>query len=196
MNGHDAFFPIEKSFVPGQGYKSAKKLTDIERHIVRNKSLGNRAAFKTKGVPFKNAPASSGNKLYPKLNSSKRGALTRVVAHRKETGAPHGVQGFSQPDGRGGGRLVIHSDVKGKEFQETARHEMAHIAPKRNPHRFFQRVNSDPKRLGRDEGRADFVASGKQTTGQYPGDRAFKEGYNEVQGKMAAAQYRKNLRKR
>lgn len=188
MNGHDAF-GICKSYVPGSGYKSAKALSDVERHIVRNKALGNSAAFKAKGSPAKNAPSSKGRRIY-EGQETQRGKLTRVVASRSQTGKPQ-VEGFSQPDGRGGGRVVIHDDA---DFKTTAKHEMAHITPKRNPVRFYERVK-DETRLGREEGRADYIAHGKQSTGSYPGSSQFKRGYDEVQGKMAQSAFLKEKRK-
>lgn len=185
---------VSKSFVPGQGFKAANKLDDVERHIVRNATLGGKAARTKTGSSEKKAVRRQGEgknrtKIYEGVRTD-RGKLTKVVANRRQTGAGPQVQGFSQPDGRGGGRVVIHDDA---DFKTTARHEMAHITPKRNPVRFFERTK-DSNRLGREEGRADFVASGKQTAGQYPGNDQFKRGYNEVQGRMAAAKWRKDNR--
>lgn len=187
---------FSKSYVPGQGFKSASKLDAIERHIVRNATLGGKNARKLVGTTEQRAAQKQkrgGNrtKIYEDIPTKQRGKLTKVVANRAQTGRPSSVQGFSQPDGRGGGRVVIHDDA---DFASTARHEMAHIAPKRNPVNFFDRVK-DPKRLGKEEGRADFRAHGKQTNGQYPGGEDFQQGYNEVQGKMAAAKWRKNQKR-
>jgi len=199
---------VTKSYMPGKGYIAATKLTSTQRKVIGLKAQGKTIKLKSpkgdriiKPSPnrMKNAPSATGRKIYEKHevpngsggHSGKRGTLTRVMASRHETGLPHGVEGFSMPDGRGGGRVVIHDDVT--DFKATAKHEMAHISPRRNPIRMRERL-ADPVRSGREEGRADFVGYGRQTTGQYPGNAEFKSGYNEVQGKMAAAAYRKKLR--
>lgn len=175
---------VRKSFVPGGGFKRAKGLTEIERHIVRNKAQGNRAMLR-QGQSQK--PSAKGRKIWEGIET-KRGKLNQVMASRTQTGAGPHIQGFSNPDGRGGGRVVIHTDA---DFKTTARHEMAHIKPKRNPVTMQARLKN-PERLGREEGRADFLAHGKQSTGSYPGDDTFKRGYNETQGRMAAAKWRKD----
>lgn len=190
---HSAFgvdHGISKSFVPGKGFKAASKLDSTERHIVRNKAQGNRAVMRQVGGRLKNSPSARGQKIYPGIET-KKGVLKQVVAHRTKMpqGAPGTkIEGYSQPDGRGGGRITVAQDA---DFTMTHRHEMAHITPKRNPHRFFERT-ADPKRLGKEEGRADFTAYRGKTPGNYPGNKDFQSGYNEVQGKMAGAKKKKS----
>lgn len=195
MDGHAAFNITKSQLVTG-GYKAAKDLTAAERKLIGAKAAGKTIRLKTrsgvlkevKSKPnrMKTAPSAKGRQIYPGIKTE-RGKLTRVVASRSQTGAATRVQGFSRPDGRGGGHVVIHDDA---DFKTTAMHEMAHITPKRNPVHYFERTKN-PTRLGREEGRADFVAHGRQTAGQYPGSEDFQRGYNEVQGKMASAKGRK-----
>ena len=187
---------VGKSYIPTKGYKPANQLSAMERKIVGAKASGKTVRLRrsdgsttdVKRTPnrMKNAPSAKGKKIYEGFETP-RGKLTKVVASRHQTGMHQGaltqVEGFSQPDGRGGGRIVIHDDA---DFKKTAAHELQHILPRRNPHRFFERAK-DPVRLGREEGRADFMANGKPTPGQYPGSAQFKSGYNEVQNKMASA---------
>lgn len=194
-----AFGVIHKSFLPTGAAKPAHALTEVERKLIRAKASGKTIKLKTKSggeklvrsTPnrAKNAPSAAGRTIYPGTRMP-GGKLTKVIASRSQTGQGLHVQGFSQPDGRGGGRIVIHNDA---DFKATSKHEMAHITPRRNPHTFFRRAQN-PERLGREEGRADFLAHGRQTTGQYPGPDNFQRGYNEVQGKMASAKWRKDRR--
>lgn len=191
---HGAVF---KSYVPGVGYKPAKALDYAERHILHNATMGAKTQRKTgKGTPeqvarLRHKFGMNRKEIWPGTKT-KRGKLTRVVTSRNDTG---GVEGYSQPDGRGGGKVAIAVDAN---FKTTSRHEMAHIKPKRNPVRMQERF-SEGKRvslggtrtLGREEGRADYIAHGKPTPGQYPGSSDFKSGYNEVQNKMASAKRRK-----
>jgi hypothetical protein len=195
-----------KSFVPGRGYKAAKDLSAMERKIVGAKAQGKTIRLKTKSGGEKlvratpnraqNAPSAKGRKIWEGI-STPRGKLTKVVQSREQTGAggtnKAGIQGFSNPDGRGGGRVVIHSDA---DFATTARHEMAHIKPRRNPVNFQRRVMKNPQKLGKEEGRADFIGNkGRVTPGSYPGNAEFQRGYNEVQGKMSVAQRQKAAKK-
>jgi len=180
---------VAKSYVPGVGYKAAAKLDHVERHIVRNATLGNAAARK-KGIV---RPQSGRTEINPGIKTP-RGKLKQVFPQysKAETGSPNNMEGFSLINGRGGGMAFVHRDAH--DPAATYRHEMAHIGPRRNPVHFQERVK-DETRKGREEGRADFIAHGKPTTGQYPGGEQFQRGYNEVQGKMAAAKWRKQNRK-
>ena len=184
---HGAVF---KSYVPGVGYKPAKALDYAERHILHNATMGAKTQRKSgKGTPEQVARLRqkiwmNRKEIWPGTKT-KRGTLTRVITSRSETG---GVGGYSQPDGRGGGRVAIAADA---DFKTTSRHEMAHIKPKRNPVRMQERLAPGSRRLGREEGRADYIAHGKPTPGQYPGSSDFQSGYNEVQNNMASAKRRK-----
>ena len=182
---------VRKSYVPGVGWKAAKGLSDTERHIVRNATLGEKAVRRAQGTKMQRAAArrkSNRKEIYPG-QKTERGKLTRVMASRHQTGLHNPqLQGFSQPDGKGGGRVIIHNDAH--DFVATARHELAHIKPRRNPVRFYER-SQDPVRLGREEGRADFIGHQKTTPGSYPGNADFQRGYNEVQNKMAYARRNK-----
>lgn len=193
------FNSVGKSFNPITGsYKKATQLSGLERKVIGAKAKGKTVKLKTKsgaekivkpaGNRAKNAPSSKGRQIYPGVKTQ-RGKLTKVMASRGQS-APSGLghtEGYSLPDGRGGGHVVVHTDAN---FKTVHAHEMAHIKPKRNPVRLSERRQS-PLVQGREEGRADFIAHGKQTTGQYPGGQMFQGGYNEVQGKMAAAKFRK-----
>ncbi len=199
MNGHDAF-GISKSYVPGKGYRAAKNLLPKDRALVRAKAQGKTIRLKTasgatkdiKAQPnrMKNARRAKGRQIHQGIKTE-RGKLTKLMMSRTQSGPLGHAEGYSLPDGRGGGHVVVHD---GADFKTTAAHEMAHIKPRRNPVHMANRLKNQNK-LGKEEGRADFSAHGRQTTGQYPGSQMFQGGYNEVQGKMAAAQYRKKLRK-
>lgn len=190
---------VAKSFVPGKGYTAATKLSDVERHIVRNKALGNSAMYRAKGGRMKQAEKAQPHlktdrtQIYPEHKTTK-GKIVRIGPPQltnKDLGLPDTHQGFSKPNGRGGGDVFVLNNAADRHA--TYRHEMAHIKPKRNIVNFQSR-RQDPVRSGREEGRADFTAHGKPTTGQYPGGDDFQRGYNEVQGKMAAAKWRKDNR--
>lgn len=204
--------PLSKSFVPGEGFKAASKLSQVERHIIRNKASGNKLKYKKGLTPEKVAPSSKGRRIHddwdeagPQLGlkrlSTKRTGKV-LLSRRSEPVHVQGMEGPGSlnplkaqafPDGKGGGVIRTY---KGGEDRTTLLHEKAHLTPKRNPVRFRERALSDPKRNGREEGRADFVAHGKATPGQYPGNDRFKEGYNEVQTKLSQAAFRRKLREK
>lgn len=96
----------------------------------------------------------------------------------------------SAPNGKGGGIIRMSPKLKGKERKQTLRHEKAHLTPKRNPFRITT-INRSQKKSGGEEGRADFIAAGKRTPGEYPGSKKFQRSYDEVQRKMHRAQKRK-----
>lgn len=182
-------FGIEKSMVGGE-YIPATKLTSGARKII-----GRRAAQKV-AAPGKKVEGQSakGRTVYPDglaNRSMNRKIHTDVLApvHHLENGKLHpmGTQllGHSQPNGKGGG--VLRMNPHAPDQEATYKHEMAHLTPKRNPVRFFERTSSDPKRLGREEGRADYTANKKKTPGSYPGSQEFQHGYNQVQDKMHRA---------
>lgn len=99
---------------------------------------------------------------------------------------PKGTQllGHSQPNGKGGGILRMNPNAAPEDQAATYKHEMAHLSPKRNPHRLAERTQNSPLRAGREEGRADFTGRGKMTPGAYPGGEDFQRGYNQVQRSM------------
>ena len=183
---------FNKSYVPGSGYKPAKVLDHIERHIVRNKAAGNLAHNRKNGgiIPRAEMREPSRTKMYPDRGDIPKGKLKQVFPQftRAETGAPPGTEGFSRPNGRGGGEVFVHRDAQ--NAKATYRHEMAHIKPKRNIVRFQQRMKDDFKR-GREEGRADYIGHGKKTKGSYPGNDQFQRGYNDVQNRMLRAKRQK-----
>jgi len=102
--------------------------------------------------------------------------------------------GDAMPNGRGGGHIRIFRGAKDPSGA-LLRHEMAHLKPRRNPVRFQER-RADHFRSGSEEGRADYMAHGKQTPGKYPGNKEFTAGYNHVQAKMHAAHQKKAKQQR
>lgn len=134
-------------------------------------------------------PSSEGNHLYAN-HKLDRGQLKPTVL-RHQTASPRDsrslkILGTAQPNGRGGGAVDLFRGAT----ENTARHEQAHIAPRRNPLRFFERTR-DETRHGREEGRADYLASGHHSSyaeeDHYPGTPKFRQGYAEVQDRMRAA---------
>lgn len=205
--------PLSKSMVTPGVYKPAKLLAGTERSGLRasiataKKGVsddvfgGNQRLNRTTRRPLGSAPSAQsggGRKIWGGKVGETRSLGTKVkiadsdevVAH--PTDADKFKRGSAQANGRGGGLITLHP--KTPKFAEkrdaVIRHEKAHLAPKRNPVRWQER-RKDPVRVGREEGRADFVAHGKATTGLYPGSPEFRSGYNEVQTKMAAAQKRR-----
>jgi hypothetical protein len=193
---------LAKSFVPGKGYsvasgakgwKKAKDLTHEERAAVKAnptpKKIGERGG-RFQMAARRDAAGKTRREIWPGVQTP-HGKLTKVTPAMREGEHP-ALQGYSQPNGKGGGHVRIFHDTQ--DVSHTLRHEKAHITPKRNPVRFQERYANEARR-GREEGRADFTASGKQTTGRYPGGEDFQRGYNEVQGKMASNKFRKKLRR-
>ena len=108
--------------------------------------------------------------------------------HKQIDGETRYKGGTSWLNGKGGGRVEIYQHNVPHEHrsmtpEDTLTHELRHVTPKRNPVRALERM-SDPVRLGREEGRADF---GIKRTKTYPGSPEFRSGYEEVQARMARA---------
>lgn len=186
---------VSKSYVPGVGFGAASELSRRGRDAVKAGVATSRASRKTMGTTEqfaqKNTPKK--RKIYPgektPLKSLVKKPSARLDRKAKNDGS---LAGYSRPNGRGGGYVKVYHDVPDKEL--TMRHEMAHITPRRNPHTLQVRTQ-DPTRLGREEGRADFIAHGKKTPSHYPDqtgeERKFQRGYNEVQRKMHGARRQK-----
>lgn len=134
---------------------------------------------------------SKGRQLYSdehEVRSMKRKISTGPIESPHHKLVPTGEQllGMSRPNGKGGG--ILRMNLKAPNQDVTYAHEMAHLKPKRNPARFFERIGEDQRKLGREEGRADFIGNkNKKTPGNYPGSEEFQRGYNEVQHKMAGS---------
>lgn len=80
-----------------------------------------------------------------------------------------------------------------KNLKMVQTHENAHAGPKRSSYRLAQ-VTQSPRRTGREEGRADFLAMGHHSGYKSKMERSysdsggkFGQGYREVQDKMRAA---------
>lgn len=179
--------PVQKSYVPGVGWGKASELSRRGRESVKAGVATSRASRKTMGTSEQFARKNTPKKrqIYPEgktpLNRLVVKPKARLDRRAKENPT---LAGFSMPNGRGGGYVKVYHDAP----KGTLEHEMAHVTPRRNPHTLQQRVR-DPRRMGREEGRADFVASGKKTPGEYNPkadveERKFTRGYNEVQRKM------------
>lgn len=195
---------LSKSFVPGagfsptkglKGYKRAVDLTSAERSAIKNNPTAAKiraGGGREKMARRRQAAGKNRTDIWPGTKTPK-GKLTKVIPSMREgSGMPSMLQAHAQPNGRGGGTVHFYHDTQ--NVGPTLRHEKAHITPKRNPVRFQERYLNETRR-GREEGRADFTAHGKQTTGQYPGGDDFQRGYSEVQGKMAAGKFKRNLKK-
>ena len=129
--------------------------------------------------------SSKDRKIWP--GSSTPSGRGVEVRHHKPT---PDKEAYAHPNNQGGGVMYLSNQAK-RNQPDTVRHEMAHLSPKRNPHRFSERYGK-PLSAGREEGRADFIARGgpgPHLTRSVNDD--FKRGYHEVQGKMAAAQKRR-----
>jgi len=203
---------ISKSLVPGagysikhgmKGYKKATQLTGSERSQIKERiTTGQGKRIKERGGRIKIAEArdkagKSRKEIWPGIKTAKGKAVRIGPSDRSLHGVDDSVQAFAQPNGRGGGQIVLFNRSaahQSRPIDRVVAHERQHILPKRNPVRFQDRYKN-PARRGREEGRADFRAEGKQTTGAYPGPPEFQQGYNEVQGKMAAAKFRRNMRR-
>ena len=179
---------VTKSYVPGVGYGAASELSRSGRAAVKAGVATARSSRKTMGTneqyARKNTPKK--RKIFPGEKTPLKSLVAKPNARldRKAKANPN-LMGESRPNGRGGGYVKVYRDAEDPEA--TFRHEMAHITPRRNPH--TQQVRTkDPQRLGREEGRADYIAHGKKTPGHYADQtgegRKFSRGYNEVQRKM------------
>lgn len=199
---------ISKSMLPGGRFVPASKLSAIGRGKNRALTEARRTLTLPKGQYIQGSPvkgvSAKGRSMYED-GGSHRGMGQKVHTdvqtheHVSQFGNPSGGDGgtllaHSQPNGKGGGLLRMDPNQPGQE--QTYKHEMAHLKPKRNPVRLFERTSTDTKRLGREEGRADFIGQGKKTPGRYPGDHRFQEGYDEVQTKMHRASQRPKKNRR
>lgn len=171
---------ITKSYVGFGEWKSASQIPKETQRMLRT----------SKYSPAHHVPWPHKRDKRASLNGQpfNRKLGTKVVTRTENLPNSDGMQisGVAQPNGLGGGVITLGR----RSGATTERHEMAHLQPKRNPHTFQER-RRDPAVRGREEGRADFIASGKATPNRYPGKgRGFGQGYREVQGKMTAAKRR------
>ena len=186
---------ISKSMISPGVFKPAKLLSGAERVATRQRSVERTGQFKSWGKPPEMAQrglsSAKGRKVPGGVGTSSKINVVhsdKVIEHPTVKGKFKG--GSAVINGRGGGTITMHPHPHA-DPAKLLNHELAHVAPKRNPVRWQQR-KADPTRLGREEGRADYVAHGKPTPGAYPGPEGFQSGYNEVQGKMHAARQRRS----
>lgn len=185
---------ISKSQISPGVFKPITAASKLERAKV-----GRRLAEGYKeGYGFAQRPGTSaGRKIWATQNTG-MASKTKIVdspeVHSKtlRDGKIVSLKGRSQFNGRGGGTITLYPGTHKFNRTQTLTHEMAHVAPRRNPWTAQQRMK-DPYRLGREEGRADFTAHGVATPGGY-GNRnpEFTRGYDEVQGRMGVARNRKS----
>lgn len=121
---------------------------------------------------------------------------------------PATVQARAKPTGmgRGQGELTMNIsrqvDLDKTPVKQVLTHERAHLAPKRNSQRFYERIQN-PERRGREEGRADYLSGRSDYGGKPPRTHkeradaeAFSRGYAQVQRKMTRAGTKTQLNKR
>ena len=156
---------ISKSLVGGV-FKPASKLTRAERGAVGGykKARGVTAAdqeFKHVQGQTKAYHAA----LTPTRSFKSKSGTTHVYEHNiLSRGIPKGAAGFHVREGGKQGTSHVHyrsdkiigADNKPKS---TLMHEMAHARPARSSYRMNQIIDS-PKKLFREEGRADFESRG------------------------------------
>jgi hypothetical protein len=108
------------------------------------------------------------------------GGNVEVYRHGKKSRlVPPGAEGFHVSTGGKRGTSYVH--LGGGSGKRVETHELAHANPKRSSYRMFQ-ITSNPRKLMREEARADYKAQGHFTT------RGEKEGSGYAQ----SAHYRSN----
>lgn len=178
---------VSKSYIPGKGWVKASQLSGKGKVALRGAVDSSRGARKSLGTSEQSAPSAKGRKMWEGHKTAK-GKVVRVMGsaeHDLTSLSKPGLVGLSRPNGRGGGEVKVYAHAPSQS--RTLKHEMAHITPKRNIVNFQQRAKN-PRKAGREEGRADYIGNGAKTKGSYPGNRQFQRGYNEVQRKMHRAQ--------
>ena len=207
----EAHAKVRKSYnASTQSYIPIKAMSRLQRHGIKHRLKPEHGMRKMPLHARPAPPSAAGRMLWPghgptdmkgtAPHISREEIPNEVLSDKKS----YNIAGDARPNGRGGGHIRINPVLgRGQEIHPIARkwsealesgtlaHEKAHTAPKRNIHT-FQRRMSQSGALGREEGRADMLATGKDT---YPGNPAFRAGYEEVQGKIRAAQRKKTLTK-
>ena len=205
IQNKEASHKIKKSFVPGTGWVKAQKLapaqvTHMKDHLKPSEFnfddmfAAPKNRFAGRGIhntyAHRSPSSASGRKIWDDHPTPRDGKVTTSVIpaprSRRTTGAKSGPEagwgGDAAPDGKGGGRIRINQAIAPEKHATVRAHEMAHLAPKRNPTRLSTMQRNDVLR-GREEGRADWMAG----RSSYPGNKEFHTGYDHVQTKMRAA---------
>jgi hypothetical protein len=178
---------IAKSYVSGKGWVKATDLTPGMKNLIRTRARNKGRGAGGSATPGRKVEGQSakGRTVYDRETRSMQRRISTDVLDSGDSrlkSLGYQVLGHSQPNGRGGG--ILRMNPRGANQEATYRHELAHLKPKRNPVRLSERT-ADSRRLGREEGRADFIGNrGKRTPGSYPGNKQFQRGYNEVQNRM------------
>lgn len=161
---------VSKTFIPGKGYVSATKLPKGQlRMVVRNQRAAKARVRDEEARHFQ---------AYRKTDKEQKDLLAEIGQKGKELPSPMKGTAFLQPNwakeaqmksvnieafavkrgGRRSGQAVMV--VPKGATKDTVNHEMAHLTPKRSGYRLHQ-VLSDPKKLMREEGRAEMATRSK-----------------------------------
>lgn len=152
---------VEKSFVPGKGWVSA---TQVSRGALRNAAKNRprwKAKMKRRAEEASDAAHGRAEAQQTQVRNWREGKPLKGVPSGHEPDdftmlqmALGGTDAFTARVGgrRGGGVIVAPPGVPKRIVQ----HERAHLEPKRTAYRFRQ-VIDDPKKLQREEARADMA---------------------------------------
>jgi hypothetical protein len=163
---------VAKSFINGKfvravdlGAKQKHKIRTVNQYAQSKGALGNRSD-----------PVLSGyrKKIETEAGPLREAFKTGDQAKLAEFGEKAGFDAFAhRMGGKGGGKSMVHITPK-NEYKEKfvsqsmgekshghlGRHEAAHASTKRSEYRLHGQIPASMKKHGREEGRADFIASG------------------------------------
>lgn len=157
---------VSKTFIPGRGYVSATKLPKSQLRMtvhtqraakarVRDEEARHFQAYRAADKAHKDLVADVGRKG-TELPSPMKGTAFLQPNWAKEAQMKSvNIEAFAiKRGGRKNGQAVMV--VPKGATKDTVNHEMAHLTPKRSGYRLHQVLN-DPKKLMREEGRAEMA---------------------------------------
>lgn len=182
---------VSKTFIPGKGYVSATKLVEVggkralrravhgqkaEQYVVRRQEARHFQEYRAADKAHKDLVADIGQKG-KELPSPMKGTAFLQPNWAKEAEMKSvNIEAFAiKRGGRKNGQAVMV--VPKNATKDTVNHEMAHLTPKRSGYRLHQ-VLSDPKKLMREEGRAEMATRSKG--GYYKTDAPGTSGYIQM----------------
>lgn len=182
---------ISKTFIPGKGYVSATKLVETggkgalrravkgqkaEQYMVRRQEARHFQGYRAADKAHKDLVDQIGQKGKELPSPMKGTAFLQPNWAKEAEMKSANIEAFAiKRGGRRNGQAVMV--VPKGATKDTVNHEMAHLTPKRSGYRLHQVLN-DPKKLMREEGRAEMATRSKG--GYYKTDAPGTSGYIQM----------------
>lgn len=146
---------VSKSYLGGGVFKPAKALDLVERTQV----VGHGKYAAAHGM-------TSADRAWKDTRKAQVEAVHSILSHgtKENPSMIPGSAGTYRVGGKSSGQSYVVSnlpkEIPKKLRRQTMGHEAMHALPKRSSYRLHNQIMSDPKKLFREEGRADYLSGG------------------------------------